>query len=243
MGTISVTTTQNIELEYELAGLSDRIFARLIDLFCLGGYIVLFVAIIGFGNIDPFFSNNPWLAIILLIVPIIFYHLYCETFFNGQSIGKMALKIRVISLNGNQPALSQYLIRWLFRIVDFPLTGNLLAVILVAASEKQQRLGDMLAGTAVIKTKPKTNLSHTIYEPVDMPVYNPVYPEVIQLSDNDIRLVKEVILNAHRYTNTNIVFDTMKKIESILHIQNKNESAIQFLYTIVQDYNYLASKL
>ena len=73
--------------------------------------------------------------------------------------------------------------------------------------------------------------------------YIPVYPEVINLSDSDIQIVKEVILNAHRYTNTMIVFDTMRKIENVLHIQNKHESPIQFLYAIVQDYNHLASVL
>ncbi|MEO8116385.1 MAG: RDD family protein [Bacteroidota bacterium] len=243
MGIISVTTTQNIELDYELAGLSDRIFARLIDFLCIGGYIILFMAIIGFGNFDTFLSSNPWIFILVLVIPIVFYHLFCETMFNGQSVGKMALSIRVISLNGNQPALSQYLMRWLFRLIDFTLTQGLLALILVAASEKHQRLGDLVAGTAVIKTKPKTKITQTIYTPVAENNYVPVYPEVINLSDKDIQLVKEVIMNAHRYSNTMIVFDTMRKVENVLHIQNKHDAPIQFLYTIIQDYNYLASTL
>ncbi|MFZ1799612.1 MAG: RDD family protein [Chitinophagaceae bacterium] len=243
MGIISVTTTQNIKLDYELAGLSDRIFARLLDYLCIAGYVILILAIIGFGNFDSFLSNNTWIFIIVLVIPVVFYHLICETMFNGQSVGKMALNIRVISLNGNQPALSQYLMRWLFRLVDFTLSGNLLAVIMVAASEKHQRLGDIVAGTVVIKTKPKTNITQTIYTPVAENNYIPVYPEVINLSDKDIQLVKEVIMNAHRYTNTMIVFDAMRKIENVLHIQNKHDSPIHFLYAIIQDYNYLAAKL
>ncbi len=243
MGIISVTTTQNIELDYELAGLSDRIFARLLDFLCIGGYAVLIMAIVGFGNFDNFLSNNTWIFIIVLVIPIVFYHLICETMFNGQSVGKMVLNIRVISLNGNQPALSQYLMRWLFRLIDFTLSGSLLAVILVAATEKHQRLGDIVAGTAVIKTKPKTKIAHTIYAPVAENSYVPVYPEVINLSDKDIQLVKEVLLNAHRYSNTMILFDTMRKIENVLHIQNKHDSSFHFLYAIIQDYNYLASTL
>lgn len=243
MGIISVTTTQNIELDYELAGLSDRIFARLLDFLCIAGYIILIMAIVGFGQFGHFLDTNPWIFILVIIIPVVFYDLFCEAMFNGQSVGKMILKIRVISLNGNQPALSQYLTRWLFRLVDFTLSGSLVAVIMVAASEKHQRLGDVVAGTAVIKTNPKTKITQTIYTPVPENNYIPVYPEVINLSDSDIQIVKEVILNAHRYTNTMIVFDTMRKIENVLHIQNKHESPIQFLYAIVQDYNHLASVL
>lgn len=243
MGIISVTTTQNIELEYELAGLSDRIFARLLDFLCIIGYIILIMAIVGFGQFSYFIDNNPWIFIFALVIPIVTYHLICETLFNGQSVGKMILKIRVISLNGNQPALSQYLIRWLFRLVDFSLSGSLVAVIMVAASEKHQRLGDVVAGTAVIKTNPKTRITETIFTPVPENNYIPVYPEVINLSDSDIQILKEVILNAHRYTNTMIAFDAMRKIENVLHIQNKHESPLQFLNAIVQDYNHLASVL
>lgn len=243
MGIISVTTTQNIELEYELAGLSDRIFARLLDFLCIIGYIILIMAIVGFGQFSYFIDNNPWIFIFVLVIPIVTYHLICETLFNGQSVGKMILKIRVISLNGNQPALSQYLIRWLFRLVDFSLSGSLVAVIMVAASEKHQRLGDVVAGTAVIKTSPKTRITETIFTPVPENNYIPVYPEVINLSDSDIQILKEVILNAHRYTNTMIAFDAMRKIENVLHIQNKHESPLQFLNAIVQDYNHLASVL
>ncbi len=242
MGTITVETTQNIELEYELAGITDRVFARLLDLVCIAGYIILVIAIIGFNTFSNFIDNNGWI-LLFLYLPVLFYHLICESLFNGQSIGKMVLRIRVISLNGNQPALSQYLLRWLFRLVDFTLTSSLLAFIMVVVSEKHQRLGDLVAGTAVIKTKRKTSLSQTIYTPVVDPHYQPLYPEVIHLSDKDMQLIKEVIISANRYSNKTIIDDTARKIEDVLQIKNKQENAIQFLYTVLRDYNYLTSNL
>lgn len=242
MGTITLQTTQNIELEYELAGLSDRIFARLLDYLCIAGYAILMIAIIGFGAFSNFVDNHGWI-ILLLFLPILFYHLVCETLFNGQSIGKMVLKIRVISLNGNQPALSQYLMRWLFRLIDFTLTSSLLALMMVALTEKHQRLGDLVAGTTVIKTKRKASLSQTIYTPMADPHYQPLYPEVVHLSDKDMQLIREVVLSATRYSNTMILDDTARKIEQVLQLKNKQETSIEFLYTILKDYNYLTASL
>ena len=163
MNTISIVTTQNIELDYDLASLGDRIIGRLLDGLVLAGYVIAIFLLIGFGNINEFFSNNSW-VIIFFILPIVFYDLLCELLLNGQSVGKKVMGIKVISLNGAQPSLSQYLLRWTFRLVDFSLSGSLVAVIMVAASEKKQRLGDLVAGTVLVKTKPRTQFNDTWYQ-------------------------------------------------------------------------------
>ena len=132
MNTISIVTTQNIELDYDLASLGDRIIGRLLDGLVIAGYVIGLILLIGFGNIEQFFSNNGWITIII-ILPIVLYDLLSELLLNGQSVGKKVMGIKVISLNGAQPALSQYLLRWAFRLVDFSMSGSLVAVIMVAA--------------------------------------------------------------------------------------------------------------
>src|SRR5581483_5801018 len=116
MAVISITTTQNIELEYDLASLGERIVATIIDLVIIFAYFIVIAMIENFG--DMFSSTSAAIVNLLLFLPVTFYSLLSETFLNGQSVGKRVMGIKVISLNGNQASFAQYLIRWLFRLVD-----------------------------------------------------------------------------------------------------------------------------
>src|SRR3954449_5649703 len=144
MAVISITTSQNIELEYDLASLGERIVATIIDLVILVGYIILIGMFTNFS--DGLGYKYGWVYMFLFL-PITFYSLLCETFLNGQSVGKKVIGIKVISLNGNPASFGQYLIRWVFRLVDLWIGSFMLAVIMIAVSEKHQRMGDIVAGT------------------------------------------------------------------------------------------------
>ena len=233
---------KDIELEYELATLGDRILGRIIDGLIIVGYVIIIFAIIGFGNLGDFINNNEWI-IFLLIIPYAFYDLMSEILLNGQSAGKKMMGIRIISLDGNQPTISQYLIRWLFRIVDFTFTGGLLATICTAASQKHQRLGDMIAGTTLVKTKPRASIQQTIYQSVETTNYVVTYPDVINLSDADVQLIREVMQTVKQTGNIMLAWQTMGKVENVLNIKNKNQEPMDFLFTVIGDYNQLTSNL
>ncbi len=243
MNTISITTSQNIELEYELGSLGDRIIGRLLDFLVLIGYCVIIFAVIGFGNLGRFMENNAWFIVLFIAFPVVFYDLLSEIFLNGQSLGKKIMGIKVISLSGSQASFSQYLIRWLFRIVDFSFSGSLVALIMVAASEKKQRLGDLIAGTVLVKTKPRTQITDTIYNPVQQENYQVIYPEVINLKDTDVQLIKEILKNVNEGGNPAIAFQAQQKIEQVLNIRSRHQDAKSFLNTVLVDYNYLTSRL
>jgi len=242
MNTISVTTSQNIELEYDLGSLGDRILGYIIDWLVIIAYFIIVFAVIGFSNLGSFIENYVWIFIVLML-PIFFYDLGCEVLLNGQSTGKKVMGIKVISLNGEQPALSQYLMRWLFRLVDFSLTNTLLALIKVAATERKTRLGDLVAGTVLVKTKPRTQLSDTIYTPIPSVEYKVTYPEVINLKDRDIQLVKEVVLSVYKSRNLVLAHDAKDKIEQVLNIKSQHLEPMDFLRTLLADYNHLTNQL
>lgn len=242
MNTISIVTPQNIELEYDLGSLGDRIIGRLVDGLVIAAYVIAIVLVIGFGNIDRFFSINGWL-VVLFALPIAFYDLISEILLDGQSVGKKVMGIKVISLNGAQPSLGQYLLRWIFRIVDFSLSGSLVAVIMVAVTEKKQRLGDMLAGTALVKTKPKTHFHETIYTQAPAGEYIVTYPEVINLKDRDVQLIKEVLNSVSRSGNLNLAYQAQEKIEDVLRIKSRHYDAKEFLNAVLADYNFLTAQL
>ena len=243
MNTISITTSQNIELEYDLGSLGDRIIGRILDFLVIIAYLIILFTLIGFGNLERFTSENIWLMILFVGFPYAFYDLLCEMFLNGQSVGKKIMGIKVISLNGNQASFSQYIIRWLFRIVDFSIGGGLIALVMVAATERKQRLGDIVAGTVLVKIKPRIQISDTIFHAVQEDNYQVTYPEVINLRDQDVQLIKEILKSVSQSGNTILAFQAQQKVEQVLNIRSRNADSKGFLNTVLIDYNYLTSKL
>ncbi len=239
---INITTSQNIELEFEPGSLGDRIAAAIIDDLIIAGYVFAVIMLFSSGNLRSGRSGFSIFLFVMLALPVVFYNLASELLLNGQSAGKKMMDIKVISLSGEQPSFSQYLIRWIFRLIDFTFSGHMVGVILVAATEKKQRLGDLIAGTAVVKTKRRTEINDTWYVPANSE-YQVTYSEVINLTDNDIQLIKEVILTVRRTGNTMLALQTQQKIEQVLHIQNRDPESITFLQTVLSDYNYLTSLL
>lgn len=243
MESIKINTAQNIDIEYEIAGLGDRIVARLID---LGIFLILAIILIVLIIIVSLRRAEVLLITIWVIYIgiIVFYDLVCELKMNGQSIGKRIMKIKVISLDGNQPSISQYLLRWLFRIVDFTFSGQLLALICVAVSEKKQRVGDLVAGTTLIKTVPRTQLGNVAFTAIQPDNYQVTFNEVLHLNDRDVELIHEVLIGYYESGNADLIYAMAKKIKDLLtvHIpQGMNE--LQFLETINKDYSFLTSNM
>lgn len=236
MNTIKITTTQNIELEYELASVGERIAGYFIDLLIIIAYfIVIFFIMIG-GDLIGW---NSWI-LFLFFIPVFFYHLISEVYMNGQSVGKRVMKIKVVSLDGGQASVGQYIIRWLFRLVDFSMTNGLCALISVAVSEKKQRVGDMVAGTTLIRTSPRTAFQQTIYVPTRQADYIVSFPEVANLADKDMQLIKEVILSVNRTGNMTLAHEASEKIKQTLYIQS-SMPPLHFLQVLLSDYNHLTS--
>ena len=232
---ISFTSAQNVQLSYETASLGDRILAYFVDSFVKFAYIICLLLI--FTPLMEQSGDFPgeW-PIMLLISPIAFYSLFFEYFFQGQSPGKKAVNIRVISLGGESANLSQYLIRWLFRIVDFQIMSGIVALVAIAAGNKGQRIGDMVAGTSVISLKRTARLNHTVYQRVEK-AYEPVYLEAGRLSKRDIEIIKE-ILGDKTEKRFELITKLAAKIAGYIEVE-KQGSSESFLKTLVKDYNYI----
>jgi uncharacterized RDD family membrane protein YckC len=192
-----------------------------------------------------------WL-VVLFTLPPLFYHLVCESRLNGQSIGKKALSIKVIAADGGQPTLSQYLVRWVFRLADFPVwifpaigTNELppwcflflfLGLGCVLISKNSQRIGDMAAGTIIIDTKTRTSWEDTVFTELETD-YQPRYPQVMQLTDKDINTLKSIIETVRRKSDYDLSMRIAERIRSKLLIGSDQDS-LDFLETLLKDYNY-----
>lgn len=243
METVKITTSQNVEIDYAVASIGERFAARAIDYMIFVGitYIVTIITLLttasrGIGKTNQIITAVVWLSV------FVFYDLVAEIFFNGQTVGKRIVKIRVISINGGRPTIGQYLMRWLFRILDFGISLGSLAVVSVAFSDKRQRLGDIAADTTVVKTKPlKAHEGLFFNTPAED--YQATYPEVAQLTDKDIHLVYDVIRNFNSTRNSDLVYRLALKIKEHLKVSYPKEiNEYQFLEIVVNDYTSLATK-
>lgn len=246
MSEFNILTAQNVSIEFESAGVGDRIVATILDsififFYVLVVYFIFFAVVFSkSGNIDSSDSSFFIIVAVLCFAPVIFYHLLSEYFFNGQSLGKRIMKIRVIKLDGTEPGIGAYLLRWLLRFVDITMFSGLVAVLAVVVSEKGQRLGDMAAGTTVIRQKPFVPLD--LLRPVDVAADHKVsFPEVERLSDKDIHTIKLVLSRWQEADNYEVVEQAALKLKQSLRITDtKGLSDVDLLKTILADYAHIS---
>ena len=175
--------------------------------------------------------------------PVIFYTLIFETLLDGQTLGKRILKIKVVKIDGYQASLADFLIRWLFRIVDLNMLSGVVALIAIITSSKNQRLGDITAGTSVITLKNNVNISHTILENLQ-DNYRPTYPNVIKLSDNDARIIKETFTTAKASLDYPTLIKLREKLIEVVEIKEvKQKTDMEFIDVIMKDYNYYTQNM
>ncbi|HEY0655518.1 MAG TPA: RDD family protein [Chryseosolibacter sp.] len=242
MKNIEIITTQNVVLQYELAPLKDRIMAFVLDMVCLVfGLSILstfFAAIFNFSETAQGFS------IIILTCIACLYSLGFEFFNNGRSIGKMAMKIQVIKLAGGRATFSDYAARWVFRLIDIWFSFGGIASILVMSSAKAQRIGDIIANTAVVKTAPKLNVNlQDILAIHKANKYTPKYLQAKKLQEQDALLIKSALERYRRFYNESheeALELLTARVKEMLGIDYITEERSVFLQTVLQDYVVLS---
>ena len=187
---------------------------------------------------------DNWSAAAVMIVitfPIQIYTLVCESMMEGQTFGKKLLQIKVVKIDGYQASFGDYLIRWFFRLIDMGII--FIGFFSMVISRNNQRLGGIASGTAVISLKNKINISHTILENLKED-YVPTFPQVIALSDNDVRIIKENFLKAQKVNDQVIIRKLGDKIKQILklEIDKTRMTERQFIDTVIKDYNFYTGK-
>ncbi|MCW3116030.1 MAG: hypothetical protein JWM28_112 [Chitinophagaceae bacterium] len=269
MPIIKIHTNFNIDLEFEAAEFHRRLGAWAIDLFIQVFYIIIASKIVNILREGKSLSlddaYDSWGISLLLILPFFLYHVVSEITMIGQSIGKKLMNIRVVNENGGRASISQYVIRWLIRTSDLSIlliiaylpyaavygykavaaiAGAILLlfadIVLVASAKKAQRLGDMLAGTILIRTNPVGSISDTVFLEV-ADGYIPSFPQIMQLSDKDINAIKSILDTSRKKGDFQLAAMATEKIKSHLKIES-SLAPFDFLEVVMKDYNYLSTK-
>lgn len=266
MSTVTVSTPFNIELEFQTAAFGRRVYAWFLDLVIICAYNYL----IQFFVLSPLGYNSKSSVIVFFLftaIPCFLYNLLFEVFFNGQTPGKRIAGVKVISREGDEATLSQYITRWLLGLGNYimfilpylveytllmPLYIIYLLIILtffylpdiisIAVSSKSQRLGDLAAGTVVIDERSKTNIDDTIYLEIEDKNYKASFPQVMRLTDRDINGIRNLLdMKQTDKEAVNYAEQISNRIKEVLSIESDLHPR-DFLHQLLQDYNYLTHK-
>jgi uncharacterized RDD family membrane protein YckC len=145
-----VATPERVSFDYQVAGLGTRAIAQVLDLLIVGG-ILIAVYFVAVASAVAGSSAATLLAVIGSFVTIFGYFWVSESLWSGQTIGKKAFRLRAVGDRGEPLTFAQAGIRNIVRIVDFLPYGYGVGLIVLFANGKGKRLGDLAAGTIVVK--------------------------------------------------------------------------------------------
>ena len=238
MNSADIVTGQSVRIRQTPASVGDRIVERIIDIAAIISYDIGLSYLLSTLPI----KGDAWevVGILLLSIPTIGYSLICETLFQGRTLGKYVRKTRVVMADGSAPTVGALAIRWMLEVVD--LWVFCIGFIFILCSRRHQRLGDMAAGTLVVKDSldalPHLSLDGYDYIRRD---YRPTYPEAERLTVGQAETIRKTL---ERAEDT----QTARLAEKVRHVLGYDTEAVKqsdhaFLHTVLHDYRYYSLQL
>jgi uncharacterized RDD family membrane protein YckC len=160
--TLVIETPERVPLHFALASIGNRFIACAIDhTIQIVGLIVIVISFMIIANAAAWgsrlYSAPKWVIALLVILQFVIVNGYFAIFewrWSGQTPGKRWLKLRVIREDGRPISFFEAMIRNLLRVIDFifpPFYS--IGLISVFATDRDQRLGDLVAGTVVVRER------------------------------------------------------------------------------------------
>lgn len=184
-------------------------------------------------------ARSQFLYYFLVVLVVAFYHLVFEIINNGQSPGKQIMGIKVVTLHGRTAKSQAYFIRWIFRMLEITGSLGIIAALYISSTEKNQRIGDLLAQTTVINLKKNQMYSLKALVSMGNKEREIKYPKVTMYSDSDMMLVKDALRrykNDPNPENLKFVSTLSNRISSDLNTRVDKRLNVHFLETILYDY-------
>jgi len=160
-----IVTPEAVVLDVETAGVASRVFAGMLDL--LVQLAILFAGAMMLSVFGFVGSSTNLLTTLLTALVVMGYPLISETLMRGRTIGKRAMGLRAVTVEGSPIRLRHALLRMMGGLVDrfLPPLG-VTGMLFVLGTARHQRVGDLLAGTIVIRDPDRTPLPAAVWFPV-----------------------------------------------------------------------------
>ena len=238
----SVLTTQNVFINYTVANIGERLLARLLDLVFFFVYFIVVSYIIGVAFVGLNFTDEGRKLLtaiqILFFLPIMTYTLWCESLFNGRSLGKLIIGIKVVKVDGTPASIGDFAFRWITRLLEGEASlFTCLALPVAIVSSKGQRIGDMVAGTIMIRARQRSSLRNTILQQIN-PNYRVIFPQVANLSDRDMNIIRYVMQQSFDTGNYALLEYLAHKVKTVMNVFPPPQQlpTVQFLNIVLADY-------
>ena len=240
MADTGILTGQYVRIEQAVASVGDRILAQLIDWVVVYAYLIMAIWIESELKID-----EPWVVILTLLIWL-FYTPFMEVMNQGQTLGKKLMKMRVVKADGSRPSLGAFIMRWMLFLVDGPMT-SFMGLIPMIMTKSNQRLGDLAAGTIVVKLQnyKKIQVSLDEYDYLTKN-YTPRYAQAADLSLEQIEIIRRTLLQTEesaesdKHNSLHRLSQLSEKVQQKLGINRADSADEQFLRRILRDYQYYA---
>jgi uncharacterized RDD family membrane protein YckC len=209
-----LSTPENVVVQYQLAGVGSRFLAAAIDtLIQVTLILLILLAVSAAGGAalaggmlraptDLSDSLSVWLIALLLLINFLLlwgYHVAFELLWNGQTPGKRACGLRVLRDSGYPLGFFDSVIRNLVRFVDFLPAFYGIGVLTMMLDGRWRRLGDLAAGTIVVRVRGDLRAADLTAAPVEGPAPDGDDPLVVDaLTERDYALLREYLLRRER---------------------------------------------
>ncbi len=186
---VTIATPEGVTLELVLAGLGSRFVARLLDTLIQLAAIFALVAAIALTSVPGIVQAIVFIALFLVLFA---YDIPFELLNGGRTVGKMAAGIRVVGIGGEPVSFFASVIRNIMRIVDILPGVYLVGAASILATKRDQRLGDLTAGTVVVRDK-FPGLSAGVPAPITVPADAVSTWDVSALDNDDIATIRHFL--------------------------------------------------
>jgi uncharacterized RDD family membrane protein YckC len=186
---VTIATPEGVTLELVLAGVGSRFVARLLDTLIQLGIILALGAGVAFTSAPGFVRA---LASVVVFLVLFGYDVPFEVMNGGRTVGKNAAGIRVVGVQGEPVSLLTSAIRNIIRIADFLPFLYAAGVICMVATARDQRLGDLAAGTVVVRDR-FPGLASTFSAAATVPVDAVAAWDVSALDSTDLSTIHQFL--------------------------------------------------
>jgi uncharacterized RDD family membrane protein YckC len=200
MPRLEVRTTEGVTLDLEVVGAGTRFTAGLLDAMIMGTVLLGAILAVGLAsNFDPTGASEFMLSFMGMgvFLFVVVYQVGFHWQSSGRTPGKSALGIRVISADGQPASLAQLVLRGVITLADILPLPLPVGLVVIAVSPKRQRLGDLAAGTLVIREprpvgRAREPWSHETWESMQVRRLDLTPRHATQFDERDVKLLRAV---------------------------------------------------
>jgi uncharacterized RDD family membrane protein YckC len=202
-GSFGLVTPEAVLLELEVADYASRLAARTIDALIQAAALAVVGLVMAVINAAGAGLGQTFVVVVLAVTGfavLIVYPIAFETLGRGRTIGKRAIGLRVLSDAGGPITFRHAAVRGVLAVIDV-LPGGILATLSMLVDRRCRRLGDLAAGTVVVRERRGSAPTQAIWFPIPpgWEAYAAALP-VVQLTSAQYELIRRYLLRVNDLT-------------------------------------------